>query len=69
MTDATKENATTEAVQFGTDGWRARIGDGYTFANLRRVTAAAARFYAEEADAKKRGLVIGHDRRFAARDD
>ena len=26
----------TDDIQFGTDGWRARIGEGYTFANLRR---------------------------------
>lgn len=58
----------TEPVKFGTDGWRGRLADDYTFANLRRVAAAAADFYRDEADAGKRGLVIGHDRRFAARD-
>lgn len=55
-------------IQFGTDGWRARIGDGYTFANLRRVAAAAARYYRDHADGAARGIVIGHDQRFLARE-
>ncbi len=58
----------TEEIRFGTDGWRAGIARGYTFDNLRRVAAAAARFYLEEADGERRGIVIGHDRRFLARD-
>ena len=33
----------TEEVRFGTDGWRAPIGEAYTFANLRRC-AAGGRF-------------------------
>jgi len=55
-------------IRFGTDGWRAAIAEGYTFANLRRVASAAAEYFAEHADADERGLVIGHDRRFGARD-
>lgn len=58
----------TDDIQFGTDGWRARIGEGYTFANLRRVAAAAALYYREHADGAARGLVIGHDQRFLARE-
>jgi phosphomannomutase len=57
-----------EVVKFGTDGWRGRIGDDYTFDNLRRVAAAAAQWYRDHADGATRGVVIGHDRRFAARD-
>ena len=57
-----------DTIKFGTDGWRAGIADGYTFANLRRVAAAAARYYRDEADGATRGVVIGHDRRFLARD-
>lgn len=60
--------AAADRIVFGTDGWRARIGDGYTFANVRRVAAAAARYYAAHADGAEQGVVIGHDRRFGARD-
>lgn len=60
--------AAADRIVFGTDGWRARIGDGYTYANLCRVAAAAARYYAAHADGAGRGIVIGHDRRFGARD-
>lgn len=59
---------TREVIQFGTDGWRARIGEDYTFDNLRRVAAAAALYYRDACDGAARGVVIGHDRRFAARD-
>ena len=61
----------TEEIRFGTDGWRARIGDDYTLANLRRVAAAAARYYAARSADPSRagaGVVIGHDRRFLARE-
>jgi phosphomannomutase len=57
----------TSSIRFGTDGWRARIADDYTFANLRRVAAATARYFAD-ADGRGAGVVIGHDRRFAARE-
>lgn len=57
-----------DQISFGTDGWRAGIADDYTFANLRRVATAAARFYRDRADGAERGVVIGHDRRFLARE-
>lgn len=60
--------AAADRIQFGTDGWRARIGDGYTYANVRRVASAAARYYAAHADGAAKGVVIGHDRRFEARE-
>ena len=34
-----------EPVKFGTDGWRAIIGDTYTFENVRRVSLATARTF------------------------
>jgi phosphomannomutase len=58
----------TEEIQFGTDGWRAQIAGAYTFANLRRCAAAAALYYRDACDAGHRGLVVGHDRRFGARE-
>ncbi len=33
-------------IKFGTDGWRGRIGDDYTFANLRRATQGYANYLA-----------------------
>ncbi len=54
-------------IKFGTDGWRARIGDGYTFANLRRCTQGFADYLIAVGLAEK-GCVIGHDRRFQAED-
>ncbi len=54
-------------IKFGTDGWRARIADGYTFANVRRITQGFARYMQQEGLAEK-GVVVGHDRRFQAED-
>ena len=52
-------------IHFGTDGWRARIAEGYTFDNVRRAAQGFASYLVahgkEGAD-----LVIGYDRRFAA---
>ena len=31
-------------IKFGTDGWRARIGEEYTFDNLRRCAQGFATF-------------------------
>lgn len=52
-------------IQFGTDGWRAIIAEGFTFANVDRVSQAAADFWSEAdiAGAEKK-IVVGYDRRF-----
>lgn len=52
-----------EPIKFGTDGWRAVIGDGFTFANVRRVAAAMARHVEKQGQAT-RGVVVGYDARF-----
>ena len=52
-------------VKFGTDGWRARIAEGYTFDNLRRTTQGFADYLKQEGLAEK-GVVVGHDKRFQA---
>jgi len=52
-------------IKFGTDGWRARIADQYTFANVRRCTQGFANFLNKEGRAGK-GVVIGYDQRFQA---
>lgn len=51
-------------IKFGTDGWRGRIGDDYTFANLRRCAQGFANYL--KAQGQTGGVVIGHDRRFMA---
>ncbi|HLB00335.1 MAG TPA: phosphoglucomutase/phosphomannomutase family protein, partial [Bacteroidota bacterium] len=53
-------------ITFGTDGWRGRIADDYTFDNVRRCAQGFADYLTgvfPPADVKK-GVVIGGDRRF-----
>ena len=54
-------------IQFGTGGWRAVIGDGFTRENIRRVAAALARRMKQEGCADE-GLCVGYDRRFLSRE-
>ena len=53
-------------IKFGTDGWRAVIGDKFTFKNLKIVTQAVSRWIADE-EVTVNGVVIGHDARFSGR--
>src|SRR3989304_1796987 len=50
-------------IRFGTDGWRGVIGEDFTFANVRLVARAVARYLAAQGDHRK-GLVVGYDCRF-----
>jgi len=52
-------------IKFGTDGWRAVIAEDYTFDNV-RICAQAVADYLKESGLAERGLIIGHDTRFAA---
>jgi phosphomannomutase len=53
------------SIAFGTDGWRGIIADDCTFAQIRRIAAAAARWYASDpSDGDRRTVVVGHDTRF-----
>ncbi|MGB1251093.1 MAG: phosphoglucomutase/phosphomannomutase family protein [Candidatus Promineifilaceae bacterium] len=52
-------------IKFGTDGWRAKIAEEYTFDNLRR-TAQGFASYVQQAGLAEQGIVIGHDKRFHA---
>ncbi|KGM16040.1 hypothetical protein N867_03640 [Actinotalea fermentans ATCC 43279 = JCM 9966 = DSM 3133] len=52
---------------FGTGGWRAVIGEGYTLANVRRLTQAIANEVVRQG-LEDKGVVIGGDRRFLSRD-
>ena len=52
-------------IVFGTDGWRARVADDYTFVNVRRCADGVARYVVERGEQEK-GVVIAFDRRFAS---
>ena len=54
-------------VQFGTGGWRAVIGDGFTRENIERIAAALARRMVREGCAEQ-GVCVGYDRRFLSRE-
>ncbi|MCS7062167.1 MAG: phosphoglucomutase/phosphomannomutase family protein [Anaerolineae bacterium] len=63
-------------IRFGTDGWRGRIADDYTFTNVRRCAQGYARYILERAAetahsnpaGKEKTVVIGHDKRFQSED-
>lgn len=56
---------TRSPVRFGTDGWRAVIGEDFTFENVRACARATA-LYLQEAGLAGRGVVVGYDTRFAS---
>jgi phosphomannomutase len=62
---------TNNEIIFGTDGWRAVIADAFTFANVRRVTAAmavAAHALEPPPEIDRNTLIVGYDRRFLSRE-
>ena len=60
-------NAGLDPIKFGTSGWRARIADTYTFANVRRLTGAIADHLKSTGEAEH-GVVVGYDTRFLSED-
>lgn len=64
MTDTSSVGAPTRIV-FGTDGWRARIADEFTFDNVRRCADGVARYVTGRGE-QDRGVVVAYDRRFAS---
>ncbi|MGZ3641918.1 MAG: hypothetical protein ACXVAI_06615 [Candidatus Limnocylindrales bacterium] len=64
MTIALDPNVPTQIV-FGTDGWRARIADDFTFVNVRRCADGVARYVVGRGEQAK-GVVLAYDRRFAS---
>jgi phosphomannomutase len=53
------------SIKFGTDGWRAVIAEDFTFANVARVSQAAADYWsANPVAGTKKKVIIGYDRRF-----
>lgn len=51
------------SIKFGTDGWRAIMAEDFTFANVRMVAYAIAK-YVKDAQKASKGVVIGYDTRF-----
>jgi len=57
--------ASISEIHFGTDGWRAVIGENFTFENVRiAAQAVAEHFKRANARTTKKIFVIGYDRRF-----
>lgn len=59
-------------IKFGTDGWRAVIASGYTFANLERVAQAYADYLlgqvGQAGNTRPPFVVVGYDRRFLSQE-
>ena len=58
-------DATAPPIVFGTDGWRARVADEFTYDAVRRCAQGVAEWVISEGTAA-RGVVVGYDRRFAS---
>jgi phosphomannomutase len=52
-------------IKFGTDGWRGVIADDFTFANVRKVACAIAR-YVVRAEKPGSGVLVGYDTRYGS---
>ncbi len=59
------ETAPKSPIVFGTDGWRARIAEDFTFENVRRCADGVARYVTGRGEQAK-GVVLAYDRRFAS---
>ncbi len=64
MSTTARVSAPTTIV-FGTDGWRARIADEFTFENVRRCADGVAD-YVRGTGTSAKGVVVAFDRRFAS---
>ncbi len=53
----------TQAIKFGTDGWRGMIAEDYTFTNVRRCAQGFAD-YLNNLGHRDEWVVVGHDKRF-----
>ena len=65
MTDPTAAAPGPTTIVFGTDGWRARVADDYTFENVRRCADGVAQYVVDRGEQAK-GVVVAYDRRFAS---
>jgi alpha-D-glucose phosphate-specific phosphoglucomutase len=51
-------------IRFGTDGWRGRVAEDYTFANVRRCAQGFASYMLAQGKGGET-LVVGYDKRFS----
>lgn len=54
-------------IVFGTDGWRGRIADTFTFDSVRRCAYGFAR-YLQTTHGLDHNIIVGYDKRFASQD-
>ncbi len=54
-------------MKFGTDGWRAKIAEEFTLANVQLVTQAFVD-YLKDSGKDKKGIIVGYDNRFQSED-
>ena len=52
-----------DIIHFGTDGWRGRIAEDYTFANIRRCAQGFAEYLLKKG-ARDEWIIVGYDQRF-----
>jgi alpha-D-glucose phosphate-specific phosphoglucomutase len=52
-----------DIIHFGTDGWRGRIAEDFTFANIRRCAQGFADYLLKKG-ARNGWVIVGHDQRF-----
>jgi phosphomannomutase len=52
-------------IRFGTDGWRGVIAEDFTYANVRKVSYAIARYVVRN-EQPEHGAIVGFDNRFGA---
>ncbi len=55
-----------DRIKFGTDGWRARIAEDFTFANVEIVTQALVDYLKTQKTSGNLAVLVGYDRRFAS---
>ncbi len=55
------------AIHFGTDGWRARIADAYTFEAVRRCAHGFSQYMLKQSG-KDQTFIVGYDKRFGSED-
>lgn len=53
-----------EMIRFGTSGWRAVMGEEFTFQNVRLVVQAIANYLKEKFPGKEKSVIVNYDTRF-----